>query len=186
MRSRKEIENEIVRLKKQLSDLSAKSTEISNMTDSASAQSGKDTSQQMFLLLKYMIEENKKTTILLRHISDSINRLEDSLDESYYEEESAGPIVQARMQKGPQYVKEIVLSDTDAKILQYIQMSHNSMACADEIKAKMSYKGRNAASARLNRLYRLGIIDRYQLGHKVYYKFDAGKATKTLIVSPPQ
>lgn len=184
MRSRKEIENEIVRLRKQLSDLSVKNTEMGKMTDSASSQSGNDSAKQMFLLLKYMIEENKKTTILLRHISDSINRLEDSLDESYYEEES-GPSDQIK-QKGAQHVKELVLSDTDAKVLQYIQMSHNSMACADEIKEKMNYSGRNAASARLNRLYKLGIIDRYQLGHKVYYKFDAGKATKTLIVSPPQ
>ena len=50
----------------------------------------------------------------------------------------------------------------------------------------MSYKGRNAASARLNKLYRIGLLERFQLGHKVYYKFDAGKMASTLIVSPPQ
>ncbi len=30
------------------------------------------------------------------------------------------------------------------------------MACADDIKKQMSYRGRNAASARLNRLYKQG------------------------------
>jgi hypothetical protein len=60
------------------------------------------------------------------------------------------------------------------------------MACAEDIKKHMSYKGKNAASARLNRLFKEGLLDRYQLGHKVYYKYDAGKTTKTLIVSPPQ
>jgi len=60
------------------------------------------------------------------------------------------------------------------------------MACADDVKAGMNYRGRNAASARLNKLYKMGLIDRLQLGHKVFYKFDAGKTTKILIVSPPQ
>jgi len=60
------------------------------------------------------------------------------------------------------------------------------MACAEDIKREMNYRGRNAASARLNRLHKQGLLDRYQLGHKVYYKYDAGKTTNTLIVSPPQ
>lgn len=68
--------------------------------------------------------------------------------------------------------------------MQIIQIS--GMSCADDIKKQMSYRGRNAASARLNRLYKIGLLERYQLGHKVYYKYDAGKTADTLIVSPPQ
>ena len=60
------------------------------------------------------------------------------------------------------------------------------MVCADEVKTLMGYKGRNAACTRLNKLYKDGLLDRYQLGHKVYYKYDAGKTTNTLIISPPQ
>ena len=76
------------------------------------------------------------------------------------------------------------ISELDAKILQHIQIK--GMSCADDIKKQMNYRGRNAASARLNRMYKQGLLERHQLGHKVYYKYDAGKAAKTLIVSPPQ
>ena len=60
------------------------------------------------------------------------------------------------------------------------------MLCADDIKEKLHYKGRNAACTRLNRLHKAGLLERHQLGHKVYYKYDAGKATKLLILSPPK
>ena len=60
------------------------------------------------------------------------------------------------------------------------------IACSEDIQKRMNYKGRNAASARLNKLYKQGLLERYQLGHKVYYKYNAGKATNPLIISPPQ
>lgn len=181
-KTKKEIENDIGRLKKQLSDLTPKNIEMKKFTDPN--QKTKDSTSQMFLLLKYMIEENKRTTMLLKHISDSVGKLEDSLEDSYYEDEQIPKA--AKQQNSSQQVKELMLSEIDTKILQLIQISHNSMACADEIREQMHYKGRNAASARLNRLYKLGIVDRYQLGHKVYYKFDVGRAAKILIVSPKQ
>ena len=65
-----------------------------------------------------------------------------------------------------------------------IMIQVKGMACAEDIKNAMSYKGLNAASARLNNLFKRGILQRYQLGHKVYYKYDAGKTTNTLIISP--
>jgi hypothetical protein len=178
MRTRKEIEEEIVALKSRLSDLSQRNEELKKIMQDGSEES---TSKHMFLLLKYMMEENKKTTMVLNQILGSITRMEESDDE--YGDTAYSPAV-SNIQMQSQ--SQIILSDVDAKILQLIQISHNSMSCADEIMAQMGYGCRNAASARLNRLYRLGVLDRYQLGHKVYYKFDAGKAAKTLIVSPPQ
>jgi predicted transcriptional regulator of viral defense system len=80
----------------------------------------------------------------------------------------------------------VPLSDIDAKIINFVQVQHNGMVCADEVREFMGYKGNNAACARLNKLYKDGLLDRFQLGHKVYYKFDAGKTTNTLIISPPQ
>lgn len=180
MGSKKEIENDIGRLKKQLSELSTKNVEIKRFADTKPK--AKDSTSQMFLLLKYMIEENKKTTMLLKHISDSLVNLEDSLEDSHYEEEQIPNTIKQPNQLSQ--VKELMLSEIDTKILQLIQISHNSMVCADEVREQMNYKGRNAASSRLNRLYKLGIVDRYQLGHKVYYKFDVGKTTKISIVTP--
>ena len=80
--------------------------------------------------------------------------------------------------------EEIALSDTDRKIIEFVQTK--GMACADDIKSTMGYRGRNAACTRLKRLCDEKLLQRFQLGHKVYYRFDAGKAANTLIISPPQ
>ena len=154
---KKEIEEELERLKKEISKL--------NNGDKAYP----DDAQE---LIKYMVTERERTNKILASITEKIKELSERLDEL-----DEGP---AKLEKP----KEIPLSDTDAKIIEFVQTK--GMACADEVKEFMHYKGRNAACARLNRLHMLGLLDRYQLGHKVYYKYDAGKAINTLIVSPPQ
>ena len=106
-------------------------------------------------------------------------RLESGIRDTYYEDEEVED--QKNVFRG---AREVPISWLDAEILKNVQVL--GMACADDIKKRMNYKGRNAASVRLNRLYRQGVLDRYQLGRKVYYKYDAGKASDTLIVSPPQ
>ena len=154
---KKEIEEELERLKKEISRL--------NNSDNAYP----DDAQE---LIKYMVAERERTNKILASITEKIKELSERLDE--LDEEPA------KLEKP----KEVPLSDTDAKIIEFVQTK--GMACADEVKEFMHYKGRNAACARLNRLHMLGLLDRYQLGHKVYYKYDAGKAINTLIVSPPQ
>ena len=154
---KKEIEEELERLKKEISRL--------NNSDNAYP----DDAQE---LIKYMVAERERTNKILASITEKIKELSERLDE--LDEEPA------KLEKP----KEVPLSDTDAKIIEFVQTK--GMACADEVKEFMHYKGRNAACARLNRLHMLGLLDRYQLGHKVYYRYDAGKAINTLIVSPPQ
>ena len=178
MARKKEVEEELVKIKRQLSSLSALNEEMKGLM--AEKEGSEKTSSQLFTLLKYMIDENKRTTMLLGSISEMLARVEDTVSEPVEEvQEHTEPMASDA-------VKELPVSEVDAKILQAIQLSPNSMACADDIKRRMNYHGRNAASARLNKLYKLGAIERLQLGHKVYYKYDAGKATNLLIVSPPQ
>ncbi len=181
MRTKREIENELMSLRKQLNTLSeAKASEKSNIEGQKASS---DTSSQMFALLKYMIDENKKTTLVLRQMLDKIENLEAELNEPV-EEEVVLEDKKAETQEKAQ--KQLAISNIDARIMQYIQLSEHSMACAEDIRKGMNYKGKNAACARLNKLYKMGLIERFQLGHKVYYKYDAGKATNVLIVSPPQ
>jgi len=139
------------------------------------------TSTDLFSLVKYMIDENRRTTIMLKGISDGLARLESGIRDTYYDEEEIEDPRQ--VVKG---AREIPVSALDAEIIKCVQTQQGGMACADDVKKQMNYKGRNAASVRLNRLAELGILDRKRLGRKVYYKYDAGKATDTLIVSPPQ
>lgn len=175
MRTKKELETELQKLKAQVATISGKATkERELLLEKAKAE---DTSSGLFALAKYMIDENKRTTMILKGITDTLSRLEQDIGYNYQQDEV--PEQQAQMER-----QILPVSDLDAKIIQFIQIK--GMACADDIRQHMSYRGRNAASARLNRLFKQGVLERYQLGHKVYYKYDAGKATNILIVSPPQ
>ena len=175
MRSKNDMKNELITLKKELARLKTKETEIENLM--SSRESSEKMSSNLLTLIKFMMEENKNTRTLMQHMFEKMAKLEDELGTEYIEE-------QQPVQSAPGS-REVPVSDLDRKIIQFIQLKE--MACADDVKKHMSYKGRNAASARLNRLYRQGVIERYQLGHKVFYKYNAGKTTNNiLIVSPPQ
>ncbi len=172
VRSKKEIEGELQRLKQQVQEMSTISSDLKTAAEEKVKADA--TSSNLLALVKYMIDENKKTTMVLSGIAGSLSRLESDLAGDYDE--------QYAQQAQPR--ETLPLSSLDTKILQTVQLL--DMACAEDVQKRMSYKGKNAASARLNRLYHQGLLERYQLGHKVYYRYDAGKATDTLIVSPPQ
>ncbi|MDE1845696.1 MAG: hypothetical protein KGH53_00205 [Candidatus Micrarchaeota archaeon] len=127
-------------------------------------------------MLKYMLEERERTNKMLKGITERLRKLESDLTEMEAPEERAPEF--------PVGNKEVPISALDSKILEFAQTK--GMVCADDLQKEMNYKGRNAACARLNRLHRGGLLERYQLGHKVYFKYDAGKTTNTLIISPPQ
>lgn len=172
MRSRRGIEKELQKIKGQIQSLSSNNANVKELADSKAKT--EETGSNLLALVRYMMDENRKTTMVLKNISDSLAKIDYDLNANYSEE--TNPVQEA--------AKELPISELDKTILQHIQIA--GMACADDIKKNMNYKGRNAASARLNRLHKQGLLERYQLGHKVYYKYDAGKAAKTLIVSPPQ
>ncbi len=125
-------------------------------------------------LMKAMIEERERTNRRLEELNQRITRLREAVASAYEEEPQAYTPAD----------REVALSELDLLVLNFVQSS--GMVNADNLKEYMHYSGRNAACARLNKLYLMGLVERHQLGHKVYYKFDAGKTTKTLIISPPQ
>ncbi len=172
MQSKRGLEKELQSIKEQIRNLSASNTNVKELVDEKAKV--EETGSSLLSLVKFVMDENKKTTMVLKGISENLARIESDLNADYTAEEN--PVQEA--------AREVPLSELDAKIIEHIQ--RNGMSCADDIKKHMNYRGRNAASARLNRMYKQGLLERYQLGHKVYYKYDAGKAAKTLIVSPPQ
>jgi hypothetical protein len=170
-KTQKRIEKELLSLKHELATLSNKGKAVPSETD-------------VNTLLKYIIEEREKTNKLLYSLTEKIKKIEEELGDEYESEEVhyADPML---VTKSPTLLnREIPLSTLDVKILNYAQSK--GMICADDLRIEMNYKGKNAACARLNKLFKQGLLDRFQLGHKVYYKFDAGKATNTLIISPPR
>jgi hypothetical protein len=183
MRSRRQLENEVTKIRKQVKLLKRKT--VSNNKKLSDIDSDK-VSSNLLTLIKFLVDENKKTTMLLQTMSTALNKIDSELSgieevEEIPQTSSAVEEIEASNGK-----RELAVSGIDAGIIELIQRSPNNMVCADDVKDKLHYKGRNAACTRLNKLYKAGVLDRYQLGHKVYYKFDAGKATKLLILSPPQ
>lgn len=63
-------------------------------------------------------------------------------------------------------VENILLGEIDKNIVEILKEGPKT---AEDIRAKLGYKGKNAASARLNRLYELGIVNKKQAGKKVYF-----------------
>ncbi len=166
MESKKAVEEQLADIKSQLDRVSEDNNKTISLLEKKVAD---QSSSDMLRLFKFMIEENRKNSAILTSLAEAVSQLTFEADK----DGSAGVYP----------TDELPLSGLDARILEYIQVK--GMACADDIKAMMGYKGRNAASARLSLLLKRGALHRYQLGHKVYYKYDAGKATNTLIVSPP-
>ncbi|MBI4399120.1 winged helix-turn-helix transcriptional regulator [Candidatus Micrarchaeota archaeon] len=61
----------------------------------------------------------------------------------------------------------VILPDVDKEILAFIKQ--RGMACAEDVKKSLNYKGKNAASARLNKLFEQGVLEKKQAGRTVYY-----------------
>ena len=164
----KQMEEEIAALKKRIEEF--KNREAAPLPANANNADA---------IWKYLTEEREKTNALLREVANKVRQLEGSVAAMGEAEKNAEDRAFANS-------NEIPLSYVDAQIIDFVQTRKDGMACADEVRKYMNYKGNNAACARLSALHKLGLLERFQMGHKVYYRFDAGKATNTLIVSPPQ
>ncbi|MFC2153896.1 hypothetical protein ACFLRC_00245 [Candidatus Altiarchaeota archaeon] len=58
-------------------------------------------------------------------------------------------------------------SEKDVQVLDFVQ--EQERVCAEDLQSKFEYKGRNAASARLSKLFRDGYLQKTFQGRKVYY-----------------
>ncbi|NPA86623.1 MAG: hypothetical protein GXO00_01300 [Candidatus Diapherotrites archaeon] len=96
------------------------------------------------LMIALLIEERRKTNQLLQKILEKLERLEISKE------------------------KELTdLSEADERIIELIR--ERGMVTAEDVKEALGYKGLNGASARLNALYKRGILKKVRKGRKVYF-----------------
>ena len=100
------------------------------------------------VLLSKLIEERENTNRLLKTLVQKIERIEKGVTANVKETEG-------------------MLPEIDAGIMAFIR--ERGKATAEDVRLKFNYKGSNAASARLNRLYSLGIVRKSQVGKKVYF-----------------
>lgn len=96
-------------------------------------------------LMYKLLEERENTNRILKNILAKLEQLEGM----------------------PSSEKEILLPEVDEGMLQFV--SEQGKATAEDVRARFNYKGSNAASARLNRLYERGLLEKKQVGRKIYF-----------------
>lgn len=109
-------------------------------------------------LIYKLLEERENTNRVLKNLLQKIESLEQKLGarQDLLESEEKKPELDLEM-----------LPEQDRKIIELIKT--RVKVCAVEVKEAMGYKGENAASSRLNRLFNLGLLKKAQVGKKVYY-----------------
>jgi len=113
----------------------------------------------MFLavLLFKLAEEREKTNKLLAEIHDKFDTIMFRMK---------APEINQTQQREIEEPSSM-LSEQDQMIMHMVHT--NGKATAAEVKAELGYKGQNAASQRLNRLFREGHLRKTQSGRKVFY-----------------
>ncbi|MEM3373275.1 MAG: hypothetical protein QXD43_02090 [Candidatus Aenigmatarchaeota archaeon] len=117
------------------------------------------------VLLFKLLEERENTNRLLKTLLQKIEILEQKIDKKTLADSKE--IEKESEEKISNDLDMDLLPEQDQKIIQLIQ--ERGKVCAADIKLHFNYKGENAASARLNRLFSLGILKKINVGKKVYF-----------------
>jgi predicted HTH transcriptional regulator len=99
-----------------------------------------------------LLEERENTNRLLKTLLQKLESLEMKM--------GAVPAM-------PPGVAEPLLPEIDEQILRFVK--GQGKATSEEVRVKFKYRGKNAASARLNRLCDMGLLQKQQVGKKVFF-----------------
>jgi hypothetical protein len=101
-----------------------------------------------------LMEERENTNRLMKNILQRLDSIERSGDIA-----QASPLSPGNM--------EDLLPEIDEQIVGFIRQTKR--ATSEEVRSRFNYKGKNAASARLNRLCDIGVLQKKQVGRKMYF-----------------
>lgn len=99
-------------------------------------------------LVYKLLEERENTNRILKNVLARLDELEGK---------SAGVPVEG----------ETFLPEIDEQILAFVKKQEK--VTAENVRKKFRYRGKNAASARLNRLCNMGLLKKKQVGKKVFF-----------------
>ncbi len=63
--------------------------------------------------------------------------------------------------------EEVLLPSVDEEMLKFVKEKRH--VNAEEVRKRFGYKGKNAASSRLNRMYEMGLLEKRQVGRVVVF-----------------
>ncbi len=114
-------------------------------------------------LLNKLAEERRATNQLFMQISDKLELLGKRISEIEGKTVFQPPAAATPQQRG-----EVLLSEIDEKLVAFVRK--RGRACAEDVQKKFGYKGRNAASARLNALWKQGVLEKKLAGKTAYFE----------------
>lgn len=126
-------------------------------------------------MLDRLTEERKSTNLVLKEISRKLEKLDELESRISGLEAKIGGKASLASQSAaneealrePQAPQPPLLPEIDESILGFVRK--HGRATAEEVQRKCRYKGANAASARLNGLFKLGLLEKRQVGRKVFF-----------------
>ena len=115
-------------------------------------------------MLYSIAEEKKSSNLVVRDINGKFDHMMEKLDRvaNLLEGISQGMVTPNRMMEHPE------ISERDQEIMKFVRSKER--VCADDVQGHFKYKGRNAASARLSKLFRDNMLEKIYAGRKVYYR----------------
>lgn len=105
-----------------------------------------------------LLEERENTNRLLKTVIQKLEAIEAKMGPG-----ASAPVASAVASA----LNEPLLPEVDEGIMAFIREA--GKVTAEEVRARFNYKGKNAASARLNRLCDQGLLQKQQVGKKVYF-----------------
>lgn len=115
-------------------------------------------------MLHRLTEERESANLVLKQINEKLDKLLAVEERLKSLEQKLAATAPAPAKGLP---RELLLPEVDEEILAFVRK--RGKACAEEVQAKFGYKGRNAASSRLNRLCDAGVLGKAQVGRKVFF-----------------
>jgi len=117
----------------------------------------KDFKDPVFIgtLLHALSEERTNTNLILKEINARFDRLEERISN-----------LEVSRPGGPKPPIPL-LPEVDENIVDFVAAKGHCTAA--EVQKKFKYRGVNGASARLNSLFRQGLLDKKQVGRKVVF-----------------
>lgn len=99
-------------------------------------------------LVYRLLEERENTNRILKNVLTKLEAIE------------SGGLAKAKE-------AEVILPEIDEEIMTFTKES--GKVTAEDVRNRFNYRGKNAASARLNRLCNVGLLQKKQVGKKVFF-----------------
>lgn len=120
-------------------------------------------------MLYTIAEEKKSSNLVVREINGKFESMMEKLDKiSNLLTELNMKLTEEKTTIGMDNLMEELLSERDEEIMNFV--NEKGRVCADDLKKIFGYRGRNAASARLSKLFKEGLLEKIYVGRTVYYK----------------